>query len=86
MSVLQFVVVAIIVGLYGLYIAHQSFRKGVLKGSSVAIDITLCYLIYEKNIDNSVAIKCNPRLTDQKIKEIITQYKELWDAHVRLQK
>lgn len=86
MSVLQFIAVAVIVGLYGLYIAHQSFRKGVLKGSSVAIDITLCYLIYEKSIDDSVAIRCNPHLSSKKIKEITNQYKDIWDAHIRLSK
>jgi hypothetical protein len=84
--VLQFLVIAVVVGLYGLYMASTFFKKGVQTSTKIAITHTLCYLVFRDEIKAEVVTRLEPTLTSDKINLIINENRKLWDANLRFQK
>jgi len=84
--ILQFVAIAVVVGLYGIYMAASFFRKGVQYATKIAIEQTLCYLVFKEEMKPEAITRLEPTLTKEKIELIINENRKIWNADLRFQK
>jgi hypothetical protein len=86
MLVVQFLIILFILGAYALYISIRSFKKGVQHATIIAVEQTLCYLVFKDKLKPETITQIEPTLTKQKIELIIDENRKLWNADLRFQK